>query len=99
MSTVSLGVGNFSNSHTSENIAEVKSALMEEWGIQNKVRCLVTDGAANIIASQPGCEEGNRTNTRIGGHMTKGTKDFGSFQIQHNSKRKIIGVTKSDGQT
>ncbi len=50
MSTVLLGVGTFSNSHTSENIAEVKSALMEEWGIQSKVRCLVTDAAANMIA-------------------------------------------------
>ncbi len=50
MSTVLLGVGKFSNSHTSENIAEVKSALMEDWGIQNKVRCLVTDVAANMIA-------------------------------------------------
>ncbi len=30
MSTVLLGVGTFSNSHTSENIAEVKSSFMEE---------------------------------------------------------------------
>lgn len=50
MSTVLLGVGKFSKCHTSENIAEVKSALMEEWGIQNKVRCLVTDAAANMVA-------------------------------------------------
>uniref|UniRef100_A0A669B7A9 HAT C-terminal dimerisation domain-containing protein n=1 Tax=Oreochromis niloticus TaxID=8128 RepID=A0A669B7A9_ORENI len=51
LSTVLLGVGHFSKAHTAENIAEVKKVLMEEWGIQNKVRCLVTDAAPNMISS------------------------------------------------
>lgn len=46
--------------------------------------------------SEPGREEGYRANTRTGGHTSKDTKDCGSFQIQHNSKRKITGRTKSD---
>lgn len=37
LSTVLLGVGHFPASYTTKNIAEVKRALMEEWGIVNKV--------------------------------------------------------------
>lgn len=51
LSTVLLGVGHLPKAHTAENIAEVKKVLMEKWGIQNKVRCLVTDAAPNMIAS------------------------------------------------
>ena len=29
---------------------ESHHAIMEEWGIQSKVACMVTDGAANIVA-------------------------------------------------
>lgn len=50
LSTVLLGVGQFSGSSTAANIAAVKTALMEEWGIRSKIRCLVTDAAANMIA-------------------------------------------------
>lgn len=32
------------------NLASVKTKLMEEWGITNKITCLVTDGATNMIA-------------------------------------------------
>lgn len=32
------------------NIAAVKNAFMEEWGIRSKVECMVTDGAANMVA-------------------------------------------------
>ncbi|KAK0139038.1 Zinc finger BED domain-containing protein 1 [Merluccius polli] len=40
----------FPQSHTAENIARVKASLMEEWGITNKVTCMVTDGAPNMVA-------------------------------------------------
>ncbi|XP_076848031.1 E3 SUMO-protein ligase ZBED1-like isoform X1 [Brachyhypopomus gauderio] len=36
----------FPQAHTAENLACVKSSLMEEWGIKSKVTCLVTDGAS-----------------------------------------------------
>lgn len=49
LATVLLGVGKFPASHTAANIAEVKKSLMEEWGITSKIRCLVTDAAANMI--------------------------------------------------
>ncbi|XP_076869612.1 E3 SUMO-protein ligase ZBED1-like [Brachyhypopomus gauderio] len=45
-----LGVVKFPQAHTAENLACVKSSLMEEWGIKSKVTCLVTDGASNMIA-------------------------------------------------
>lgn len=47
---VLLGVQAFPQSHTAENIACVKASLMEEWGITNKVTCMVTDGAPNMVA-------------------------------------------------
>lgn len=45
-----LGVWPFPKAHTAENLAEVKNSLMEEWGIQGRVRCTVTDAAATMIA-------------------------------------------------
>ena len=50
LSTVVLGVQHFPKAHTAENIAQVKGSLMREWGIAEKVTCLVTDGAANMGA-------------------------------------------------
>ncbi|CAJ1052271.1 zinc finger BED domain-containing protein 1 [Xyrichtys novacula] len=50
LSSVLLGVQVFPQSHTAENIARVKASLMEEWGITNKVTCMVTDGAPNMVA-------------------------------------------------
>ncbi|KAK7930580.1 hypothetical protein WMY93_006975 [Mugilogobius chulae] len=50
LTTVLLGVGHFPQSHTALNIAEKKTSLMEEWAIKEKVNCLVTDGAQNMIA-------------------------------------------------
>ncbi|KAK0140929.1 Zinc finger BED domain-containing protein 1 [Merluccius polli] len=50
LSSVLLGVQAFPQSHTAENIARVKASLMEEWGITNKVTCMVTDGAPNMVA-------------------------------------------------
>ncbi|XP_048010537.1 zinc finger BED domain-containing protein 4-like [Megalobrama amblycephala] len=48
--TISLGVEHFPKSHTAENLATGHIKLMEEWGIKEKVKCLVTDAAANMIA-------------------------------------------------
>ena len=50
LNSVLLGVLQFPQAHTAENIAAVKASLMEEWGISHKVTCLVTDGAANMLA-------------------------------------------------
>lgn len=46
-----LGVQHFPQSHTADNLARVKRGMMDEWAITNKVKCLVTDAAANMIAS------------------------------------------------
>ena len=45
-----LGVLHFPAVHTAANLAKVKSALMSQWGLTNKITCLVTDGAANMGA-------------------------------------------------
>ena len=45
-----LGVMHFPQSHTSAKIASVKRSLVDEWGITSKITCLVTDGAANMVA-------------------------------------------------
>ncbi|XP_016103368.1 zinc finger BED domain-containing protein 4-like isoform X2 [Sinocyclocheilus grahami] len=50
LNSVLLGVLKFPQAHTAENLAHLKASLMEEWGITNHVTCLVTDGAANMIA-------------------------------------------------
>ncbi|XP_033990656.1 zinc finger BED domain-containing protein 4-like [Trematomus bernacchii] len=50
LNSVLLGVQQFPQTHTAENLARVKTSLMEEWGITDKVTCLVTDGAANMIS-------------------------------------------------
>ncbi|XP_022535823.2 zinc finger BED domain-containing protein 4-like [Astyanax mexicanus] len=48
--TSMLGVQQFPQQHTAENMAQVTKNLMEEWAIAKKVTCLVTDAAANMIA-------------------------------------------------
>ncbi|KAK7891903.1 hypothetical protein WMY93_023866 [Mugilogobius chulae] len=45
-----LGVEHFPQQHTAENLAQAKQKVIEEWAIAEKVRCLVTDAAANMIA-------------------------------------------------
>ncbi|XP_034529155.1 zinc finger BED domain-containing protein 1-like [Notolabrus celidotus] len=50
LDSVLLGVQAFPQSHTAENIARVKASMMEEWGISNKVTCMVADGAPNMVA-------------------------------------------------
>lgn len=51
MATVLLGVLPFPQVHKAENIAAAMRSLMEEWGIETKVKCLVTDAATNMIAT------------------------------------------------
>lgn len=46
-----LGVLPFPLSHTADNIASAKRALMAEWGIDGKVTSIVTDAGANMVAS------------------------------------------------
>lgn len=50
INSVVLGVKHFHQSHTAFNLASVKQELIAEWGITDKVTCLVTDGAANMAA-------------------------------------------------
>lgn len=38
----------FSDRHTSDNLAEGLLKVAKEWGIDNKVVCCVSDNAANI---------------------------------------------------
>ncbi|KAK7882934.1 hypothetical protein WMY93_029108 [Mugilogobius chulae] len=51
LATVILGVSQFQQSHTAQNIAESQKLLMEDWGIKEKVQCMVTDNAANMKLS------------------------------------------------
>ncbi|KAM9726418.1 E3 SUMO-protein ligase ZBED1-like isoform 2-T2 [Menidia menidia] len=50
LSIVLIGVEHFPYTHTSDNLARVVHNHMAEWGITDKVNCLVTDAAANMIA-------------------------------------------------
>lgn len=50
LQSILLSVGKFPERHTAANIAALKTAVMEEWDIKSKVVCLVTDGAANMLA-------------------------------------------------
>lgn len=43
-----LGVHQFPQAHTAENPTEAHVELMEVWGFRDKVKCLITDGAANM---------------------------------------------------
>lgn len=45
-----LGVQHFPEAHTTANMARMKTSLMSEWGLIEKVTCLVTDGTTNIGA-------------------------------------------------
>ena len=46
-----LRVQYFPQSHTADNLAQVTRGMMDDWAITNKVKCLVTDAAPNMIAS------------------------------------------------
>jgi len=49
LSTVLLGVTKFPQTHTAEHIKEAKNVLLGEWGLKDKVHCLITDNASNMI--------------------------------------------------
>ncbi|KAM9307434.1 E3 SUMO-protein ligase ZBED1-like [Pholidichthys leucotaenia] len=51
LATVLLGVLPFPQDHTAEDIAAAKRSLMVKWSIEGKVKCLVTDAAANMIGA------------------------------------------------
>ena len=50
LKSVLLGVLNFPEQHTAKNIAEKVISLKQEWELEGKITCIVTDGAANMIA-------------------------------------------------
>ena len=50
LSSVTLGVGHFSASHTAVNLSEATDALLCEYGIRSKIQCFITDNAANMVA-------------------------------------------------
>ncbi len=50
LSYILLGVATFPYTHTAAHVAEAKDTLIGEWGITGKVTCMVTDGAANMVA-------------------------------------------------
>lgn len=54
-----LGVKHMKEAHTADNLAAAHTALMEEWGIKEKVKCIVTDGAANMIACMKKRDKGH----------------------------------------
>lgn len=74
--SVVLGVLHFPDTHTVENVAKVKAALMSEWGITHRVTCmcLVTNGAANMGAcakanGPPGTEADSRGGYTVEQHI------------------------------
>ena len=44
-----LDVSHFPQTHTASNLADSIAELMVQWGIKNKICCIVTDGAANML--------------------------------------------------
>ncbi|KAL7077472.1 hypothetical protein ACQ4LE_002961 [Meloidogyne hapla] len=43
-----LSIRKFSDAHTSENMANMIRSLVEEWKIEDKIHCFVTDSARNV---------------------------------------------------
>lgn len=48
LKTILLDCRNFQDSHTSENIQEMLTNIVAEWGLTNKINFAVSDNAANI---------------------------------------------------
>ena len=46
-----LAKANMQKDHTAENIANELKAATDEWGITWKIVAMVTDNAANIVAT------------------------------------------------
>ncbi|XP_039616000.1 E3 SUMO-protein ligase ZBED1-like [Polypterus senegalus] len=51
LATVLLCVSQFPQTHTAAHITESMSGLMTDWGISGKIHCMVTDNAANLVAT------------------------------------------------
>ncbi|XP_028658775.2 zinc finger BED domain-containing protein 4-like [Erpetoichthys calabaricus] len=51
LATVLLSVSLFPQTHTAAHIMESMSVLMTDWGISGKIQCMVTDNAANLVAT------------------------------------------------
>ncbi|KAK7901739.1 hypothetical protein WMY93_018508 [Mugilogobius chulae] len=51
LESVLLGVGHFGVSHTAENIKDAMVVQLEKWGLSQKVKCLITDSASNMLLS------------------------------------------------
>ncbi|XP_075884511.1 zinc finger BED domain-containing protein 6-like [Nelusetta ayraudi] len=108
LSSVLLGVQAFPQSHTDENIARVKASLMEDWGITNKVTCMVTDGAPNMVACVRELklrhhictahalnliiEKALDQNPVLSGIRAKARKLFGFFRSSTAAKEKLTQV-------
>lgn len=95
--SVVLGVLHFPEAHTAENLAKVKAALMSQWGITDKVTCLVTDGAANMGAC---AKELRLRHTNCVAHtlnlLIKKALDQNTVLSDIRAKsRKIVGYFKS----
>ncbi|KAK1900426.1 Zinc finger BED domain containing protein 1 [Dissostichus eleginoides] len=52
LNSVLLGVQQFPQTHTAENLARVKASLMEEWGITDKARKLVGYFRSSTLAKE-----------------------------------------------
>lgn len=48
--TILLEEEHFPGTHTAENLALGHTRFMEEWGVKDKTKCLVTDAAADRLA-------------------------------------------------
>lgn len=51
LSMLLLGTKPFPRTHTAAHIAEEIASLMADWGLVNRVRCIVTDSASNMNAT------------------------------------------------
>lgn len=51
LATLLLGVKPFPMTHTAAHIAAEIASMIAEWGLTNKIRCIVTDSASNMIAT------------------------------------------------
>lgn len=47
--SVLLGLKTLSSSHTAENIRESLRKTINEWNLEGKVNCIVTDNASNMV--------------------------------------------------
>lgn len=49
LKSVILSIKSLTKSHTAQNIADALLEIFEEWDINNKITCIVTDNAVNMI--------------------------------------------------